>query len=70
VIRVLGGLIPMIERSIALLPLPDSPITASTPPRGTVKEVPSTARTAPRRLRNSVTRSVTRSAGSVGRDLG
>jgi hypothetical protein len=47
----------MIDSAVTDLPQPDSPTTPSVVPRGTANETPSTARTVPRSVRNSVTRS-------------
>src|ERR1700736_613708 len=55
---------PRIEKPVTVLPEPDSPTSPSTSPRSTVKLAPSTARTAPWRVKNDVDRSVTASTGA------
>src|SRR5688500_3286336 len=58
----------MIESAVTLLPHPDSPTTPSVLRRGISSEMPSTARTVPCSVRNSVTRSRISSRGGVSSD--
>jgi hypothetical protein len=53
------------ERAVTLLPEPLSPTMPSVSPGPTVKETPSTARTAPASVRKTVWRSLTSSTGTV-----
>src|SRR5689334_21909216 len=56
----------MIDSAVTLLPLPDSPTTPSVVRGATSNDTPSTARTAPSPVRNSVTRSRISSSGVDG----
>src|SRR5215208_3470571 len=57
---------PMIASAVTLLPLPDSPSTASVSDSRSEKETPSTALTTPARVWNSTARFRTSSKGSRG----
>src|SRR4051794_40840861 len=54
-----------IEYAVTLLPQPDSPTTASVPPRFRLKLAPSTARSSPSSVLNTVRRSFTSSSRSL-----
>ena len=58
-----GGSTPRMDRSVMLLPEPDSPTRPSASPLGTSKDTPSTARTVPRRVAICTCRSRTSSIG-------
>ena len=53
------------DSEVTLLPHPDSPTMHRVSPPRTAKDTPSTARTGPAGLRNSVRRSSTSSTGSA-----
>ncbi len=56
----------MIDRPVVLFPQPDSPTMPTLSPSDTSKETPSTATTAPVRMRNSVRRfSSCRTGGGI-----
>src|SRR6266508_1403713 len=59
-----GGIRPMIERAVTDLPHPDSPTIPSVRPLSTEKEMPSTARTTPCRVKKCVLRSRTSRSGT------
>ena len=56
----------MMESPVVDLPHPDSPTTPTHSPSPTSKETPSTATTAPVRVRNSVRRLSTWRTGGIG----
>src|SRR5437762_1234182 len=60
---------PMIVRHVTLLPEPDSPTIPSVRPLSMVKLTPSTARTTPSPVTNSVVRSLTSSSAPEGTSL-
>jgi hypothetical protein len=55
----------MTESAVTLLPQPDSPTTPTVLPASTLKLTPSTARTRPSSVSNSVTRPSIASSGSA-----
>ena len=63
------GISRRIESAVTLLPLPDSPTTASVSPRFTSNDTPSTARTTPSSVKKCVFRFSTRRSGSLMPDL-
>src|SRR6476659_8593085 len=60
-----GCTMPMIELAVTDLPQPDSPTIPSVFPRSSSNEIPSTARTSPSRVLNTVRRSLTSSSATA-----